>query len=142
MQAAHHNFQFISLKDSAPLMGLTECQLRGWVSKGVGPKPIRVGGRLYFTYRIIEQYLLDKEAASIPRGVKRAKANTRSNRALSIFEPPVQNVLFQKVRYRGGGRDLQIAQGKESLSSNSKKECSIVKLNRHQTQAPSRKNGG
>ena len=50
--------------DTADLFGITTAALRNWVYRGVGPRPIRVGGVVRFRVGLIRRYLDERAKAA------------------------------------------------------------------------------
>ena len=71
----------LSLNDTANLFGITTMALRNWVNRGVGPKPIRVGGStIRFPVGTIRRYLDERAKAAKAEATKAASAVRRIGR--------------------------------------------------------------
>lgn len=107
--------ELLGLRASAPYFGLgiTENTLRGWIKKGYGPKPIRVGSRYYFTPLIIETWK-KRESERALASVTSSAVRKRPRIPKPLLLPQSRNLLFQKVHYRGG-RSLSVVTGEKSL---------------------------
>lgn len=64
MEAGH---KYLSVRDAARWFGWSESKLRTLLAGGLGPPPIRIGARLYFTEALLRAWVGAEEQKALAR---------------------------------------------------------------------------
>lgn len=115
-----NELRLVCIREAAEMLGQSESAMRTWIRRGLGPKPIEVGGRKFFTVRLLSAFIQSAEERSLVRCLG-AKAHKRPRGPRPLSVPGNGAVLFEKIRYRPRGV-MPIAQGNEPLPGYPKNE--------------------
>lgn len=94
--------KLLTIKQAAALMGVKDRTLRHWVDTGlIHPLP-DMGARKMFTIGILDEFVARRELVAKRRNESVQKIHHRGSFPRPIKGSSDRDLLFQKVRYRGG----------------------------------------
>ena len=117
---------FLSVKQSAEVLGCSYGALNMRIERGNFPKPFWIGGRRYYTYGILYDFKSRLEA--IAGGIGRGKV--QEGRRIPEFKIKHENgnILFPKIPYREGGGDNQVTEDQRPVQSRKGHEQNVIRM--------------